>query len=124
MCRCDFPPYRREIKYLDLNHNVSVEILHLESGSDEIGSIMFSVLENEVRLSELIIITLYQNRGYGSYLVKAVQTVAAFSKKPITLFTHLGAKAFFEKLGFVVTKETDSGFEMTWYPQSLLNRKS
>jgi GNAT superfamily N-acetyltransferase len=124
MCRCDFPPYRREIKYLTLNHDVSVEILHLDGNSGEMGWTMFSVLENEVRLSELIIVARYRNRGYGSYLVKTVQLVAAFSKKPITLFTHLGAKAFFEKLGFVVTKETDSGFEMSWIPKSLLRPKT
>jgi len=100
-----------------------LEKLYFEEDGEEIAHVIFSVLEKEVRLSEIWVIPKFRNQGFGRRLIQAVKTVARAVGKEVTLTTHYGVLDFWVKCGFEVVDKKESYINMAWVPKSLLNRK-
>jgi N-acetylglutamate synthase-like GNAT family acetyltransferase len=122
MCKPDSDYYRERI--LNSNNQIISEKLSIRECDKEIAFIIFTILSEEIRLSEIWIDPKYRREGFGSKLVQTVQTVAMGVKKNITLTTHYGVVEFWTKLGFEIIDKNESYLNMVWIPKSLLNRMS
>lgn len=66
---------------------------------------------------ELVIGPEFQGMGIGSLLLKQLQQKAGAQNKPVNLevlHKNLRAKALYEKLGFIVTSQSETHFQMRW----------
>lgn len=127
MCKCEELYFRsREEITKAYSSSFIREQLYFMKDEKEIAEVIFSVLEKEVRLSEIWVDPKFRKLGYGRRLVQAVQTVSRAVKKDVTLTTHFGAYHFFIKLGFEIIKDEGepSVVEMVWSPKSLLGTKA
>lgn len=93
-----------------------VQIILLEG--HEIGALAVETRPEELFLSQLYILPEYQRRGIGTRLLHSVLDEAAARGLPVTLQVLRGnpAKRLYERLGFTVTKETETRYRMKAVP--------
>jgi len=118
VCKCNDLYFRERFEtprpYFD--PTTTEKLSYRDEKGNEIASVLFHVLEREIRLSEIWVSPDYRKKGLGSRLVRAVQTVSRATGKKITATTHKGAINFFFKLGFEISDDqfTDSAIDIEW----------
>jgi GNAT superfamily N-acetyltransferase len=103
-----FDPARRQI----IRHD----------GTD-IGYISIEEQEASLFLSSIAILPHYQGRGIGTALIRSLQQQARRKGVPVTLRVLKAnpARTLYERLGFRVTGETETHYQMRW--SSIPNQK-
>ena len=85
-----------------------------------IGRLIIDRRSDEIRLVDIAVLPDYQNRGFGSQIVRGLQAEAATQHKPLRL--HIirfnRAVGLFERLGFVRASETGTHFQMEWLSEA------
>ena len=85
-------------------------------GVETVGMLLAVDRTEDVCLASIRIAPGWQQRGIGTDLIRSVLVRAADSGKPVwlrVLKVNARATALYERLGFVVTDETDTHFKMT-----------
>jgi GNAT superfamily N-acetyltransferase len=104
-----------QARYFDEHFNPTEQNIIRHNDTD-VG--VFSVEERKESLFLALIAVLprYQRRGIGTTLVRRLQQEARERGLSVTLRVLRGnrAQALYERLGFVVTGETDTHHEMRW----------
>jgi GNAT superfamily N-acetyltransferase len=82
----------------------------VESAGQPIGCLNVEWLPGEVKLKRVFLLPVFQNRGIGSRLVRQVLSEAKSTGLPVRLrvFKVNPAQRLWQRLGFVVSGETDS----------------
>ena len=83
-------------------------------GGITVGALRVERLESHIQLDQMYISKPYQRQGIGTALVRDLIAEARSAKKPLRLrvLKPNPAKAFYERLGFVVTDETKERYFM------------
>jgi GNAT superfamily N-acetyltransferase len=86
----------------------------VEAGGQPIGCLNVKWLPGVVKLNRVFLLPAFQGRGIGSRLVRQVLSEAKLAHLPVRLrvFKVNPAKRLWQRLGFVVTGETDTHFLM------------
>jgi ribosomal protein S18 acetylase RimI-like enzyme len=88
----------------------------IEMGGEPIGCISVEESPEKVFVAELVILPEFQSRGIGGELMRSEIAGARQMGKPIclqVLSKNEKARAFYERLGFVVDGTTDRHFTMS-----------
>jgi ribosomal protein S18 acetylase RimI-like enzyme len=91
-----------------------VQIIELD-GRD-VGELGQEAWPSHLYLNSLYILPAYQRRGLGTAILQEMQRQATAAGLPIRLqvLRVNPARRLYERLGFVVTRETTSHYEMEW----------
>jgi ribosomal protein S18 acetylase RimI-like enzyme len=83
---------------------------------EDMGVLVLEERESEWFISSIQVAPEYQNRGIGTYLIRQIQSKAASDGKAVTLrvLNVNPARRLYERLGFVVTEQTDVRCYMRW----------
>ena len=86
----------------------------VEQDGRPVGCLAVRRLPDEVRLNRVLLLPEVQSRGIGTQLVREVLAQARAAGLPVRLrvFRVNPARRLYERLGFVVTAETDTHFLM------------
>jgi len=77
----------------------------------DVGWLEVNSASDNIRLTGIYILPEYQSRGIGSAMIREVMREAAATQLPVTLEVlkvNPRAQTLYEKLGFVVTGETET----------------
>lgn len=87
-------------------------------GGQPIGQVLVWRCAAEIRLIDIALLPAFHSRGLGSAVIRQLQGEAAISGRPLRLSVLRGnpARRLYERLGFVVTKESDLYQAMEWIP--------
>lgn len=91
----------------------------VERLGERVGRIVVDFGPNEVRLVDIAFIPQARGRGYGSQVVKAMQSAAGHARAPLTLSvsrSNLRARQAYLSLGFRVERGDAMSEHMAWYP--------
>ena len=85
-------------------------------GEAFVGALAFEEHASHYQLEELYIAPAYQNAGLGGVIVRDVMAQAGARRKPVRLHVLASnrAKAFYERLGFAVTRTTRQVNFLEW----------
>ena len=88
----------------------------MESRGQPIGCLNVEWLSGEVKLKRVFLLPAFQKRGIGSQLVRQVLSEATLAGLPVRLrgFRVNPAQRLWQRLGFVVSGETDSHILMEY----------
>jgi GNAT superfamily N-acetyltransferase len=91
----------------------------IERAGEPIGCLDVAWLPGEVKLNRVFLLPPFQNRGIGSRLVRQVLADARSTGLPVRLrvLRVNPARRLYERLGFVVTGQTDTHFLMEHAPR-------
>lgn len=81
------------------------------------GTLIVSRTDYHISITDIAVLPEYQKKGIGTYVVEQLKGEAARSNKPLVLRVdkfNIAAKKFYERLGLVVTGETQILYEMEW----------
>jgi ribosomal protein S18 acetylase RimI-like enzyme len=93
--------------------------LVVEKSGERIGRICLDFGPNEVRLVDVAFLAAARGRGYGTAVVKALQTAAAQVRAPLTLAVAINdpaAQRVYAALGFRVESTGPMHHHLVWYP--------
>ncbi|KUM53926.1 GNAT family N-acetyltransferase [Rheinheimera sp. EpRS3] len=102
------------------NAEVFIVLLH----NTPAGQLTVNHSNQDIRLMDLSIVQQHQGQGYGTALIKALQTLAHTQQLPLKLsvdHANKRALALYLKLGFDITQQQDFYYSMSWqcsHPQS------
>jgi ribosomal protein S18 acetylase RimI-like enzyme len=85
------------------------------AGEKPVGRLVVLRNEEEHRLADIALLPEHRSVGIGSTLIKKLLAEAAREKKPLRLQVEKfneGARRLYERLGFVVTGESGTHFQM------------
>lgn len=97
----------------------------VETDSGIAGYLQVKSQAGRLYVRNMALLPEFQRRGIGTWLVQKLQTKAAARGMPIELSvlrTNVPARRFYERLGFVRTRDAQAHFEMTWHAPSVSNR--
>lgn len=86
------------------------------------GRMIVERRDAEISLTDIAVLPQFQGRGIASQLIGRLQAEASAAGVPLVLSvdrTNDHASKLYEKLGFVVTGETQMNFSMQWTPPAL-----
>lgn len=89
----------------------------LIDGEERAGYVNIRREEDGIRLLSVFLLPPWQSQGIGTSIVEDLKRDAASSGLPVrlrVLLLNTRARALYERLGFVVTKTTDTSHEMQW----------
>jgi ribosomal protein S18 acetylase RimI-like enzyme len=102
-------------RYFDRAFDIEkVRIVRLDS--DDVGAIRIDSFEDCLFLADIEIEPAYQGQGIGTRLILELQNEAGGLGLPVTLqvLKSNRARQLYERLGFVVTGETETHYRMRW----------
>jgi len=117
-------------EFLEMQYEAQVKfyVTDFPDASDEavlweskpIGRLIVDRRADEIRLVDIALLPDYRNRGFGSQVVRKLQTEAAAQHKPLRLqvIRFNRALGLFERLGFVRASETGTHFQMEWISEA------
>jgi len=81
-----------------------------------IGRLIVDRTEREILLAEIALLPEYRNAGIGTRIIKDLMAEAAGKGLPFCLHVTKTNRAFrlYQRLGFTITKDTGTHFEMEW----------
>ena len=86
----------------------------------DVGRLIVDRGSDVIWLIDITLLPEHRNAGLGNSLIHALQAEAAQAGKPVML--HVDnvnrAQRLYERLGFVMTAESDFYLEMTWRPSA------
>ena len=85
------------------------------------GSLIVNRTDEGISLTDIAVLPEYQKRGIATHFISLLKVEASSNNKPLVLRvdkTNSSAKKLYEKLGLVVTAETQILYEMEWRRQS------
>ena len=87
-------------------------------GEERIGSIRVQVSDIEFRVVDIALLPAHQGQGYGSLLLRQVQSQAAEARLPVRLHVvlHSDAIKLYERLGFRSVQTNGCYLGMEWIP--------
>lgn len=90
----------------------------IELGQVPIGVQLVDRQRTHIQLLQLYITKEFQRRGFGTQLVERLFVAAREAKLPIRLrvLAVNPARAFYERLGFIVVETTPERYFMEWFP--------
>ena len=83
------------------------------------GRIWVGQDDKQIRLLDIALLTEFQNRGVGTYLIRRLMAEAAQSNKVLRHMVFVlndNAHRFYERLGFVVIEDLGGYKHMEWVP--------
>jgi ribosomal protein S18 acetylase RimI-like enzyme len=83
------------------------------------GRIWIGLDDKQIRLLDIGLLTQFQNRGVGTYLMRQLIAEATQSNKVLrhmVFMLNANAHRFYERLGFVVIEDLDAYKHMEWAP--------
>lgn len=87
----------------------------IEAGGLPIGRVLLAGIEGGYVLVDIALLPDYQNRGYGTVLLKEVQArIAPGECLCLTVYKDNPAQNFYLQLGFQIIAETELYFMMEW----------
>ena len=84
------------------------------------GRIWVGTDDTQIRLLDIALLTEFQNRGVGTYLLKQLMDEAARSKKALRHMVFMlndNAYRFYERLGFETIEDLGGYKHMEWRPK-------
>jgi len=86
----------------------------IKDGNTDAGFLIVEESDNEIRISEINLLTNHQGKGIGSQIVRELQATARAKGKWVELQTLKvnPARRLYERLGFRVYSETETHFKM------------
>jgi GNAT superfamily N-acetyltransferase len=93
----------------------------VECDGEDAGYVSVERNEEFNFLSAIEVAPQVQNQGLGTSLIRDLQDEAAHRRVPLKLRVLQGnpARRLYERLGFVVTGETETHIMMSWQPQTM-----
>jgi ribosomal protein S18 acetylase RimI-like enzyme len=90
----------------------------IQRAGADVGRLIVDRCGDMIRLIDISLLPEHRNVGLGSGLLRALQAEAVRAGKPVGLHVDEGnrARRLYERLGFVVTAESDFYLGMTWRP--------
>lgn len=88
------------------------------------GRIWIGIDDQQIRLLDIALLPKFQNRGAGTFLLRALMDEAAVAKKPLrhmVFVLNSDAHRFYERLGFVVIDDLGAYKHMEWQPTKVSN---
>lgn len=89
----------------------------IETAGQAVGVVSVEEHPNHIFLAEIQLLPKYQGRGIGTKILQGVLQRSARLKKPLrlqVLHKNDGAKRLYEKLGFLVSGNTDRHYLMEY----------
>lgn len=86
------------------------------SAGRPVGRLLTWESEDELRLVDIALLPEVRDRGIGTHLLREMQKEAAEQHRAVRLHVHKGnpATRLYERLGFLVTGETEFNLAMVW----------
>jgi RimJ/RimL family protein N-acetyltransferase len=87
----------------------------LRSGGEDTGVLCVEARVHAIHLARIFLVPRFQRRGVGTRVVRALMEIAKADSQPVELTVlraNLGARRFYERLGFRVVGETQTHFHM------------
>ncbi|HET6975064.1 MAG TPA: GNAT family N-acetyltransferase [Pyrinomonadaceae bacterium] len=84
------------------------------------GRIWIGTDDTQIRLLDIAILTDFQNRGVGAYLLRQLIDEARLANKPLRHMVFMlndDAHRFYERLGFVTIEDVGGYKHMEWKPE-------
>lgn len=98
-------------RFPDSEHSI------LLAGGEPVGQVWIGRWADEIRLLDIAVLPDWRNRGIGAFVVRQLQDDAVAAGLPLchSVFTgNIGARRFYERLGFEVVKDFDMYVLMEW----------
>lgn len=94
----------------------TLSFLIAELNGNPIGTVSSSVLDDHIRVNELVVLPTFQNRGLGAFLLHRVLEHARCVGLPVRLHTLRLNRAvrFYQRHGFIVTARDDTYIDLEW----------
>ena len=120
-----WPPAQLEM-FLQMQFNAqkqSYELIYpdaeksiIQVEGTDVGQLVVNDSKNCLTLVDISVLSGFRNQGIGGIVVRKLQTRAAESKVPLVLHVLRNSDALrlYNRLGFVISNESDIHFEMTW----------
>lgn len=114
--------------FLRMQFNAQQQAYEMEGGQAEteiilfegqpIGQLIVTRTDDEVRLTDIALLTEYRSGGIGTALIKALFDEATGAGKTVRLHVLKNNRAMrlYERLGFKTTGESGMHFQMEWNP--------
>jgi ribosomal protein S18 acetylase RimI-like enzyme len=85
-----------------------------------VGRLIVNRTEDEIRLTDIALLTEYRSGGIGTILIKNLFDEATGAGKPVMLHVLKNNRAIrlYERLGFKTTGENGIHFQMQWVPDT------
>jgi ribosomal protein S18 acetylase RimI-like enzyme len=85
-----------------------------------VGRLIVNRTEDEIRLTDIALLTEYRSSGIGTALIKDLFDEASRAGKPVRLHVLKNNRALrlYERLGFKTTGENGIHFQMEWIPDT------
>jgi len=84
------------------------------------GRIWIGTDDTQIRLLDIALLTEFQNRGAGTYLLRQLIDEARLAQKPLRHMVFMlneNAHRFYERLGFVTIEDVGGYKHMEWRPE-------
>lgn len=97
------------------------KVLMIETGLQPVGKLMLDVDDGAVHLIDLALMSSARGHGYGSAILRALQSAVECWGRVLTLSVdrqNLRAKNLYRKLGFQVGSLSETHESMAWQPFS------
>ena len=92
------------------------------SDNRPVGRLIVDRTEKEILLAEIALLPEYRNSGVGTCVINDLKSEAAGKGIPVRLHVTKGnpARMLYQRLGFAVTGDTGTHFEMVWKQSSVV----
>ncbi|BDH60582.1 hypothetical protein MTP04_07120 [Lysinibacillus sp. PLM2] len=101
--------------YLLYYPNLETNIIYFQN--KKVGRLLLANLIDKQVIVDITILSNYQNRGIGTYIISNIQNGAKIQKKVVQLsvfYTNKSALKLYEQLGFEKVNENEMYIQMEW----------